>query len=165
MTWVLVAGAAALVLLVAGLAWQVWRLRGRVVELERRPAASSDANGMGMAAPNLPSASLDGVGPEFVITELGAEEMPEPVPTVEARLFGDLVLREAVVQAASWAHGVRRALTPESRNRIRFEMRREVKRSRKQRRADVRQARREWEDRQRAGIDLDEPLSAEDSAA
>ena len=171
MTWVLVASAAALALLVAGLAWLVWRLRARVVELERRHAASSHAHGMETAAPSPPSASPDGASPEFVITELGAEEPRAPVPTVEARLFGDLVLRETVVQAASWAHGVRRALTPESRNRIRFEMKREVKRARKQRRADLRQARREWEDRQRAGIDLqdlddlDDPVSAEDSAA
>ena len=55
-----------------------------------------------------------------------------------------------VVKAASLAHGVRRALDPETRNRIRFEMRREVKRARKQRRADTREARREWEARQRA---------------
>ena len=46
------------------------------------------------------------------------------------------------MRAASLAHGVRRALDPETRNRIRFEMRREVKRARKQRRADIREARR-----------------------
>ena len=44
----------------------------------------------------------------------------------------------------------RRALAPEVRNRIRFEMKREVKRSRKQRKTDLKQARREWETRQRA---------------
>jgi hypothetical protein len=64
------------------------------------------------------------------------------------------VLRETVVQAASLAHGLRRALAPEMRNRIRFEMRREVKRSRKQRRADLKAARREWEARQRADLGL-----------
>ena len=111
-----------------------------------------------------------GVDGEFVITSLAGEQHDgpadtEPPATVDARLFGDMVVREAVVQAASWAHGVRRALTPESRNRIRFEMKREVKRSRKQRRADLRQARREWEDRQRAGIDLDDASAPEDSAA
>ena len=62
------------------------------------------------------------------------------------------MLRETVVQAASLFHGVRRALSPENRNRIRFEMRREVKRSRKQRRADLREARRDWEARQRAAM-------------
>lgn len=135
-------------------------LRQQLDEVERRHVA--------------PSQVVDADG-EFVITSLVGEPTegpgPTPTPTVDARLFGDIVLREAVVQAASWAHGVRRALTPESRNRIRFEMKREVKRSRKQRRADVRQARREWEDRQRAGIDLGsepQPLVSErpeDSAA
>ena len=116
-------------------------LRHQLDEVERRQAA--------------PSQVVDEDG-EFVITSLVGEptDDADPAPTGDARLVGDIVLREAVVQAASLAHGVRRALTPESRNRIRFEMKREVKRSRKQRRADVRQARREWEDRQRAGIDL-----------
>ena len=78
------------------------------------------------------------------------------MPTVAPGLFADIVLRETVVQTASLFHGVRRALSPENRNRIRFEMRREVKRSRKQRRADLRAARREWEARQRAAM-VDEP--------
>ncbi len=59
------------------------------------------------------------------------------------------MLRESVVQAASLVAGLRRALAPETRNRIRFEMRQEVKRARRQRRADLRQARRELEARQR----------------
>ena len=42
--------------------------------------------------------------------------------------------------------------------RIRFEMKREVKRARKQRKADTREARREWAARQRA--DLGEEGSA-----
>ena len=62
--------------------------------------------------------------PEYVITHLGEPEPePEPVPTVAAPVFADIVLRETVVQAASLVHGVRRALAPETRNRIRFEMR------------------------------------------
>jgi hypothetical protein len=111
--------------------------------------------------------SVDGVGREFLITQLGSEEVAapaEPVPTMEARLFGDILLKEAVVQTASLAHGVRRALSAQTRNRIRFEMRREVKRSRKQRRADAREARRQWESRQRAGIPM-EAEDPEDSAA
>ncbi len=66
------------------------------------------------------------------------------------------MLRETVVKAASLAHGVRRALSPESRNRIRFEVRREVRRSRKQRRSDLREARRDWEARQRGALTDDE---------
>jgi hypothetical protein len=89
---------------------------------------------------------------EFVITKLGESEPDEeqPAPEVGAALFADLVLRETVVKAASLAHGLRRALEPETRNRIRFEMGREVKRARKRRRVDTRQARREWQARQRA---------------
>ena len=67
-----------------------------------------------------------------------------------APVFADLLLKETVVQTASLFHGLRRALSPETRNRIRFQMRQEVKRSRKQRRADLREARREWAARQRA---------------
>ena len=92
---------------------------------------------------------------EFLITDLGrseTEDEPAATPQVGGALFADLVLRETVVKAASFAHGVRRALDPESRNRIRFEMKREVRRARKQRRADTRQARREWEARRRATI-------------
>lgn len=90
-----------------------------------------------------------------LITRLGEDdsEPATPVPMVEGRLFADLVLRETVVQAASLAQGVRRALAPETRNRIRFEMRRELKLARKQRRADLRAAKRLWAEHQRASLD------------
>jgi hypothetical protein len=108
-------------------------LRGQVEEIERR-----------LAAPAARPAAT-----EYVITHLGEPE-PEPSPpAIDRALFADLVLRESVLKAASLGHGLRRALSPEARNRIRFEMRREVKRSRKQRRLDVRAARREWAARQR----------------
>ena len=42
----------------------------------------------------------------------------------------------------SLGYGVRRALSAENRNRIRFEMRREVKRARRQRRRDLKEAKR-----------------------
>ena len=102
----------------------------------------------------------------FVITDLGldvsadAAEVEQPTPTISPALFADLVLRESVVKAASLAHGVRRALDPETRNRIRFEMKREVKRARKQRRVDTREACREWEARQRADLRNDEDSAA-----
>jgi hypothetical protein len=99
--------------------------------------------------------------PEFVITHLG-ETGPATAPAaapvgapvgapvvgvdaverVDSALFADLVLRETVVKAASLTHGLRRALAPEVRNRIRFEMGREIKRARKQWRADLKAARR-----------------------
>ncbi|CUR54709.1 conserved exported hypothetical protein [metagenome] len=90
---------------------------------------------------------------EFVITELGQPGHAQVEERIDGRLFADIVLRETVVRAAALTHGVRRALAPESRNRIRFEMKREVKRSRKQRRADTKAAIREWEARQRAELD------------
>lgn len=98
---------------------------------------------------------------EFVITNLGAPEA-ESAAQIDRTLFADIVLRETVVKAASFAHGLRRALDPETRNRIRFEMKREVKRARRQRKIDTRQARREWAARQRAGLgpDLDEGTAA-----
>ena len=125
-------------------------LRDQVAALERRldrPRAAPEAS--------------------VVITDLGREQSAEhaaeraedeQAPTIGTALFADLVLRETVVKAASFAHGVRRAFEPETRNRIRFEMRREVKRARKQRKVDTREAVREWQQRQRA--DLPEEGSA-----
>ncbi len=93
---------------------------------------------------------------EYVITRLGDEPDPEPVPTLEPRLFADTVLRESVVKAASFVHGVRRGLSPANRNRIWFEVRREVKRARKQRKAEEREAVRQWRARQRAALREDD---------
>lgn len=115
-------------------------LAGRLDELEERLAAP--------AQPVPPTVATDR---EFVITHVGEEqERGQDAPVVPAPVFADLVLRESVVQAATLAAGLRRALSPETRHRIRFEMRREVKRARKQRRADLRAARRELHDRERA---------------
>jgi len=95
---------------------------------------------------------------EFVITHLGeggfeagAERLPQPTEDqrIDGKLFADLVLRETVVKAAALGYGVRRAMAPESRNRIRFEIKREVKRSRRVRRAEAKQVRREMQDRRR----------------
>ncbi|GAA4690741.1 hypothetical protein [Nocardioides nanhaiensis] len=98
---------------------------------------------------------------EYVITRLGEEaEVRVPqgpaAPVVPAPVFADLVLRETAVQTGAFVAGLRRALSPEVRHRIRFEMRREVKRARKQRKTERRTAVREWQARQRAGVDLDE---------
>ncbi|WP_162799291.1 hypothetical protein [Nocardioides sp. 616] len=85
---------------------------------------------------------------EFVITEVGGTPgpaEPAPVPSrIEGRLFADIVLREGVVKVASLAHGVRRALAPEQRNRIRFEVRRETRRAGRRRKADVKEALRQY---------------------
>jgi hypothetical protein len=116
-------------------------LRARVDELENRPA---------------PPVPAEGQRPlEYLITGLGSigSELDEPVsPPIDRTVFADTVLRETVVKAASLAHGVRRGLAPATRNRIRFEMRQEVRRSRKQRRADLKAAQRDLHARQRAGL-------------
>ena len=92
---------------------------------------------------------------EHVITRLGEGEDDQALPVrtgqhrgtperIDGRLFADIVARETVVKAASWTHGLRRALTPESRNRIRFAMRQESKRTRKARKVEQREALREY---------------------
>ncbi len=149
MVWVLVIVTAVLAVLVLVLALQVHRLGARVAAL----SPSSDAPASSTGLPNHARTSLDGdpEPTEFVITRIGEPE-PEPVPTVPGPVFADLLLKESVVQTASLFQGLRRALSPETRNRIRFHMRQEVKRSRKQRRAELRAVRREWAARQRAGM-------------
>jgi hypothetical protein len=171
MTALLLAVTGVLTLLVVGVAALAVRLSRRVGQLEARLAtqgASKHTDWSSSVARDSHSVSLDDpeADPEpteYVITHLGEQdEEPESeaVPAVPPSLFADIVLRETVVQTASLFHGVRRALSPETRNRIRFEMRREVKRSRKQRRADLRAARREWEARQRAAMPDDQASAA-----
>ncbi len=89
---------------------------------------------------------------EYVTITALALEPSEPAPALETKLFADVVLRETVVKAASFAYGLRRGLAPANRNRIWFEMRREVKRARKHRKAEEREAIREWRARRRAGL-------------
>lgn len=97
---------------------------------------------------------------EFVITDVdvpradaahdrGVQEAPG---RIEGRLFADIVARETVVKAASWTHGLRHALSAENRNRLRFEMRRETKRAGRQRKADVKEALRQYYARERGDV-------------
>lgn len=85
-----------------------------------------------------------GLGPDderYTITGIGADERGgaeaegAPAAGLQGRLFTDLVVRESIVKAAALSYGVRRALSPAHRNRMRFEMRQEVLAARKQRRA------------------------------
>jgi len=132
-------------------------LRRRLEELERRlepPADRSDA-----ADADADAADAEG----YLITDVvsggsTSEEGAAPgrhAPPMNPPLFVDLVLRESVVRSAAFVHGVRRALAPETRHRIRFQMRQEVKRSRKQRRVDVRAAKRHLADSERAAMNED----------
>ena len=145
----------ALVLVLIGYLMTVRRARRELAET-RREAAELRSRIDGLAE-QMAEQKVAPDPTEYVITAIGSEPDPGLVPErIDGRLFADIVLREAVVRTASLAHGVRRALAPETRNRIRFEMRREVKRSRRQRRADLKAARRDWEARQRAGSEQDE---------
>lgn len=90
---------------------------------------------------------------EYVITSMGTPARVDEAPvTLSAPAFADAVVRESVVHTAAFLYGVRRALSPEVRNRIRFEMRREAKRSRKARRVEVKEALREYRARHRAEL-------------
>jgi len=56
-------------------------------------------------------------------------------------------LREALVRTVAFGHGVRRALSPDNRDRIMLEMRAEVRRSRRQRKAELKAVRKYLRDR------------------
>jgi hypothetical protein len=164
--WIVPAAAGVLALVALVLAVALVRARSRTDEALARSHAETAALREQLAVIERRLAR-PATAPEasFVITGLGQEPpVEEPAPTIQTGLFADLVLRETVVKAASLAHGVRRALDPETRNRIRFEMRRELRRARKQRKADAREARRDWAARQRAAVD-DEGLDKRGSAA
>jgi len=139
----------------------VVRLRRRVDSLMQEVARatvpktpqSSDGGFETSVVESVEASSTSGNDQAYVVTEMVPTVPGTPDRRIQGSLFADLVLRESVVKAASYVHGVRRALAPETRNRIRFEMRQEVKRSRKQRRVDLRTARRHLADRQRADED------------
>ncbi len=80
---------------------------------------------------------------EFVITSVG-EPRPDGVQPgpleVPDRLVLGATLGGPLVKAAAFTHGLRRALSAESRNRIRFAMRQEVRRSRRERRREMKAA-------------------------
>ncbi len=131
-------------------------LRARVDELAGRVAP--EAATPQAAGRRTPAAR------EYLITALpdgSAASAADLAPVEPHRLgageFTSLAVGESLVRIVSFGYGVRRALTPENRNRIRFEVRREVRRSRKQRRRDLKEAKRDL--RAQARTDL-----AEDAA-
>jgi hypothetical protein len=102
------------------------------------------------------SAASPAPAPDFVITSLSDGPAPLRVAAsiagpagrsstgapLTAGEFATVAVGESLVRLLSLGHGVRRALSAENRNRIRFEMRREVKRARRQRRRDLKEAKR-----------------------
>lgn len=147
-------GASALVLLVlCALLWRrIRRLTARLDHLEAERGAAH------------PTASPDMGDPSaYVITGLSTADVEAVVPDrIDGTVFADIVVRESAIKAAGLAHGLRRALSAETRNRIRFEMKREVRRSRKQRRTDLKAALRDFQAQERARL-LDEQ-DGEDAA-
>jgi hypothetical protein len=85
---------------------------------------------------------------DFVITQVGEPDTGESrapdAIDVPDRLVLSATFGEPLVKAVAFSHGVRRALSAESRNRIWFEMRREVRASRRRRRQLRKQLEREY---------------------
>ncbi len=84
---------------------------------------------------------------EYVITTAGEPDRADvaaaaPATPVTGTQFASMALGESLVTIFSFGHGLRRALSAENRNRIAFEVKREVRRSRKQRRREEKQVRR-----------------------
>ena len=134
-------GAALLVALAVAVVRGQRRMRALEERLARAEQARHDA-----PEPSIgPAVALRSVADEdddetLVPTPLGSDEDPEPAERVDREMFWDLLLRESVVRAAAVGHGVRAVLDPRARNRIRFEVRQEIKRARKQRRSEERAA-------------------------
>jgi hypothetical protein len=125
-------------------------LRARVEELSRELSTGSSVTGAEaheFVITSLPDGTLRG-------TPVAAADEPSATTTTSTPL-SSVALGESLVRVLSLGYGVRRALTAESRNRIRFEMRREVKRSRRQRRRDLKEAKRHLRADQRADLTED----------
>lgn len=156
MTWESVA-LACLALVAVGLGVALFRTRAQAVRQQSDSAAelaelrtAIDDVRRELAPPPEPEPEAPDVQPSdegdvehHTITDLGTEQSADLVPArIEGRLFADIVVREVAVKAASLAHGLRHGLSGETRNRIRYQMRLEVKRSRKHRKVELREARR-----------------------
>jgi hypothetical protein len=156
---------AALVAGLAALAWALFVALGRereraATELARTRAEAAELRARVEALAAQAERAAHAQPEEFVITHLGEPDEDYELSTgtagelqrIDGRLFADLVLRESLVKAAALGHGVRRALAPETRNRIRFEMKRELKRSRRARKDEYRRVREEIRARERAAV-------------
>lgn len=84
-------------------------------------------------------------------TESGTIELAAEA-AARRQLALDLLARQSLVKVAAFSHGVKQALAPANRNRIRFEMKQEVKRHRRARKDEVKVALREYRARERTRI-------------
>lgn len=104
-------------------------LRARLEQLEASRVAAA-------ATPVVPPT-------EYLITTAGstaAHGRADDAPQVPNRAVLSVTFGEPLVKVVALAFGLRQAFSAESRNRIGFEMRREVKRARKERRRKTKQA-------------------------
>jgi len=127
--------------------------RAEIAALQQRLDALTAQQAVPPAAPPAPRQRAE--EPEFLITTAGSPRADEvdvaAPPTVDARQFASVAVGESLVRLVSLGYGVRRALSAENRNRIAFEMRREMRRSRKDRRRELRDLRRRL--REEPGLD------------
>lgn len=154
--WIVVAGAVALAAVVVFL----FVALARVGRTARRLAERVEVLESARDSQPMPAATVEPVSTPhtsaYVITDIHLPEQTDAAEPqvhtgrIDGALFADIVVRETAVKAAGLAHGVRRALAPEVRNRIRFAVKSEVKRARKQRRADLKAALRDLQARERA---------------
>ncbi|GGF36034.1 hypothetical protein GCM10011519_06930 [Marmoricola endophyticus] len=145
---------------IGGLAVAVLLLAGYVVALHRRLAVATadtavpeSAPVQDQAPPRLPAEGTS-AEVEYLITRVGEPDLRDEEdqrPTVRDSVVLSATLGEPLVKVVALVHGLRRALSPANRNRIGFEVRQEVRRSRKVRRQEMRVAWREMKARERAG--------------
>ena len=141
---------AALVLLVgAGIAWGRDRSRLRLELAQAQARTEELRERLDSCVHDLEQVTRTSTDDRstYLITDAGLEK---PAPNVPDRLVLSATLGEPLVKVVALGHGLARALSPESRNKIRFEMRREVRRSRKQRRREMKEAWRHRRGEQRA---------------
>lgn len=153
---------AAVALLVVGLVALLRRRNRTRADLEAMLAAAQhEADGLRARLDELTALltlAPDDDEPAFVITDAGR---PRPLAVAEGeqiqvpdRLVLSATMGEPLVKVAAFGHGLRRALSAESRNRIWFEMRREVRAARKRRRQQLKQYQRDVRAAERAGEGL-----------
>jgi hypothetical protein len=123
--------------------------RAEVEVLRRRLDEVEAAHAAAIAPPVVPAVAPPVVPPtEYVITTAGvptgstkgASTHGGSADAVPNRAVLSVTFGEPLVKAVAFGYGVRRALSAESRNRITFEIRREIRRARKQRRRDTKDA-------------------------
>jgi hypothetical protein len=166
--WVFAAGAAALltVVVVGVLSVRAGR-RAQARLLQQLALAQADVQALseriealsGEVAEARRTADRRELAPQVItglVLEADADTTPREAQLVQAIEAGRpqwvpaKPLREALIRSVSLGHGVRRALAPDMRDRILLEMRAEVRRSRRQRKAELKAVKRYLRDRRKS---------------